>query len=186
MHAVQRREPGDRKALAKARRCVGRINSSLEQQRHLFDADEKMCVERVMTAAKSKVPARYVENSLQRSGSPILPPDDADNGVTCLIPGARLIEFFTVFPVRCMLSNPWRLLGTVSWCLEPSSFGSKQHRVAIDAPCADEIEAQVQRFVEPQGPVWTVLGMTFTSCSYPSFCLQPMQHLQACAAEMEG
>uniref|UniRef100_A0AAV1T701 Uncharacterized protein n=1 Tax=Peronospora matthiolae TaxID=2874970 RepID=A0AAV1T701_9STRA len=75
MHAVQRSEPGNRKVVAKARRRVGRINSSLEQQRlhHLFDTDEKVCVKSILATARSK---READEAAATSSATTAPPLD--------------------------------------------------------------------------------------------------------------
>ncbi|CAI5734366.1 unnamed protein product [Peronospora destructor] len=148
MHDVQRIEPGNRKAVAKARRRVGRINSSLAQQRlrHLFDTDEKVCVKRILTAAKSQVTARTNAGSAQPSGSTVLPSEAPDDGGTCPIPGARLHELFTAVSGTVHAFEPLAPVGApFRAALSRLSVASSDMGLLQDAPCADEIEYQVQR-----------------------------------------
>ncbi|CAI5745826.1 unnamed protein product [Peronospora destructor] len=145
MHDVQRSEPGNRKAVAKARRRVGRINSSLAQQRlrHLFDTDEKVCVERILTAAQSTVTARTNAGSAQPSGSPVLPSEAPDDGGTCPIPGARLHEFFTAMSSTVHAFEPLAPVGVpFRAALSRLPVASSGMGLLQDAPCADEIEDQ--------------------------------------------
>ncbi|EGZ15363.1 hypothetical protein PHYSODRAFT_505768, partial [Phytophthora sojae] len=56
LHAVEQASPGDRTAVRRARRRVGRVNSAIDQQhlRHRFDTDEKACVEDILAKARAQ------------------------------------------------------------------------------------------------------------------------------------
>ncbi|CAI5725966.1 unnamed protein product [Peronospora destructor] len=56
LRAVGRSDLNNRKALAKARRRMGRIKFSIAQQhlRHQFDTSEKACIDGILAAARSK------------------------------------------------------------------------------------------------------------------------------------
>uniref|UniRef100_A0AAV1VP88 Reverse transcriptase n=1 Tax=Peronospora matthiolae TaxID=2874970 RepID=A0AAV1VP88_9STRA len=144
MHAVQQRVPGDRKVVAKARRRVGRINSSISQQRlrHLFDTTEKVCVERILCTARSKREATELP-----VGTAAPPPDlvELDEG-TCPIPGVRLHQFFTAVNTPVGAFDPMAPVGapfrTAMDRLPPATVDMA---LLTDAPSSHEIEDQVQR-----------------------------------------
>ena len=143
MRAVERSEPSNRKAVSKARRRVGRINSSISQQRlrHLFDTSEKACVNEILDAARSK------RTSADAASSPTVPSDDddADPGI-CPVPGAQLHDFFTAVntPVRAFdamapVGEPFR---SALAHLPPATTNME---LLQDAPAPDEIEEQLHR-----------------------------------------
>uniref|UniRef100_A0AAV1TZ42 Uncharacterized protein n=1 Tax=Peronospora matthiolae TaxID=2874970 RepID=A0AAV1TZ42_9STRA len=84
MHAVQRSRPGNRNIVVKARRRVGRINTSISEQRlrHLFATSEKVCAESIPATARSKREADEAATTPSSTAAP--PPDcvDIDEGCT--------------------------------------------------------------------------------------------------------
>uniref|UniRef100_A0AAV1VBN6 Reverse transcriptase domain-containing protein n=1 Tax=Peronospora matthiolae TaxID=2874970 RepID=A0AAV1VBN6_9STRA len=157
MHAVQRSEPGNRKVVAKERRRVGRINSSLEQQRlrHLFDTTEKVCVERILCTARSKREATELP-----VGTAAPPPDlvELDEGA-CPIPGVRLHQFFTAVNTPVGAFDPMAPVGapfrTAMDRLPPATVDMA---LLTDAPSSHEIEDQVQRARGGSSPALDVVG----------------------------
>ncbi|POM79948.1 Reverse transcriptase, partial [Phytophthora palmivora] len=125
LHAVERQDPSNRKAVAKARRRVGRVNSAIAQQqlRHQFDTAEKACVELSLLRTR---------RGRQRR--------------TCPIPGNQLHEFFTA------VNTPVRTFDTMAAVGAPFHSAlahlpaaTKRTELLTDAPTTDDIEDQLQR-----------------------------------------
>ena len=148
MRAVQRSGPSNRKAVAKARRRVGRINSSISLQRlrRLFDTDEKVCVDNILAAARTERAPNEEPSVLDtQDGVRATVTEEVDEG-TCPIPGEKLHDFFTKvntparpFDVMAMVGAPFRS----ALALLPAA--TRDMGLLQDAPSAEEIECQVQR-----------------------------------------
>uniref|UniRef100_A0AAV1VNW4 Reverse transcriptase n=1 Tax=Peronospora matthiolae TaxID=2874970 RepID=A0AAV1VNW4_9STRA len=147
MHAVQRSEPGNRKVVAKARRRVGRINSSISQQRlrHLFETSEKVCVESILATARSKREADEAAATPASTSAP--PPDcvDVEEG-TCPIPGESLHRFFTEVNSPVGAFDPMAPVGaSFRAAMDRLPPATVDMALLTDGPSSHEIEDQVQR-----------------------------------------
>uniref|UniRef100_A0AAV1T4T1 Reverse transcriptase domain-containing protein n=1 Tax=Peronospora matthiolae TaxID=2874970 RepID=A0AAV1T4T1_9STRA len=147
MHAVQRSEPGNRKVVAKARRRVGRINSSISQQRlrHLFETSEKVCVESILATARSKREADEAAATPASTSAP--PPDcvDVEEG-TCPIPGESLHRFFTEVNTPVGAFDPMAPVGaSFRAAMDRLPPATVDMALLTDGPSSHEIEDQVQR-----------------------------------------
>ncbi|RMX62684.1 hypothetical protein DD238_007976 [Peronospora effusa] len=146
LREVGRNEPSNRKAVAKARRRVGRINSSIAQQslRHQFETSEKACVDGILAAARSK------RLSAEAPSSPkdALPPGSTDGEDTgfCPISGANLHTFFTAVNTPARAFDVMAPVGA-PFCsaLARLPAATSDMELLKDAPTTDDIEGQLQR-----------------------------------------
>uniref|UniRef100_A0AAV1VP33 Reverse transcriptase n=1 Tax=Peronospora matthiolae TaxID=2874970 RepID=A0AAV1VP33_9STRA len=147
MHAVQRSEPGNRKVVAKARRRVGRITSSISQQRlrHLFETSEKVCVESILATARSQ---READEAAATPASTSAPPPDcvAVEEDTCPIPGESLHRFFTEVNSPVGAFDPMAPVGaSFRAAMDRLPPATVDMALLTDGPSSHEIEDQVQR-----------------------------------------
>ncbi|KAE9265324.1 hypothetical protein PR003_g32492, partial [Phytophthora rubi] len=99
LHDLERTQPHDRPAIAKARRREGRVRSAIDQHmlRHRFDTAEKECVEGILASASAEREARTgaqttATEAAPPGATPTPPPDDG----TCPISSDRLRQHFEV------------------------------------------------------------------------------------------
>uniref|UniRef100_H3GYC6 Reverse transcriptase domain-containing protein n=1 Tax=Phytophthora ramorum TaxID=164328 RepID=H3GYC6_PHYRM len=125
---VERSAPGDRTAVRRARRLVGRVNSAIEQQRlrHRFDTDEKACV--------ADIPAKVcaTRETVRTTASGVA--GSADDS-TCPILGEELWRFFDSVNTLRQEFAPDAPVG--------AAFRSALARLPA-APSAGEVEDQLQ------------------------------------------
>ncbi|CAI5734333.1 unnamed protein product [Peronospora destructor] len=136
LHAVGHSTPGDRSAINKARRRVGRINSAIEQQRlrHRFDTEEKACVENIFSTH------RVAEDAALDTGAATTA-SEADDGI-CPISSDQLWRYFDGVNTPCRGVDANAPVGTAFMAQLPAA--SRLPDLLIAAPTADDIEDQLQ------------------------------------------
>ena len=138
LHAVGRSDPSNRQAVAKARRRVGRINSSIVQQRlrHQFDTAEKACVDGILAAARAKRGSGEPTFMLQDA----LPTDGVDTGI-CPIPSATLHDYFTAVSTPERAFNAMAPVGApFRSALARLPAATSNMELLTEAPSPDNIE----------------------------------------------
>ncbi|KAK1928268.1 Ribonuclease HI [Phytophthora citrophthora] len=166
LHAVQRHSPGNRSAVAKARRRVGRINSAVAQQqlRHQFDTSEKECVDGILAAARAK-------RTSTGPAATAPPPSEPANAGTCPIPAERLHEFFTA--VNTPTHTFEAMAGTgerFRQALERLPAARERMELLREAPTVDDIEDQLLRVRGNSSPGLDGVGYDVYKPSRHSYC----------------
>jgi hypothetical protein len=174
LHAVERATPGDRTAVRRARRRVGRVNSAIAQQhlRHQFNTAEKDCVDGILAAARTQRTTAETSTSTATMAGPT---DSTDDG-TCPIPGERLHEFFTTVNTPSGSFEPMAPVGApFRSALARLPAATAQMELLSDAPTTDDIEDQLQRARGRSSPGLDGVGYDI----YKAFASQLLSTLHA-------